>query len=265
MHYQDCAEVRKRLSIYLEGYCTGVEAREICDHLASCRDCKLALEQEQNFLLFLHENLQSPPAPPDVRAKVQVLLRGCRINNRGYWLWLIPSVFAGTILVVFLLIHQQICRFDWAVDEHLALKDKEHLLAMHSDNPLVLKEWVGRQAGHPIQFVSALSPKIHIQGGRLVPGKNIQIVQIAFSGGQELSSLYAVPREFIRTQGEAVAMNSLVFYVQKKKEHFVVAWKGAGAGYVLVSNSEQGINGGCLLCHAGETIQLPSTAFLVES
>ena len=259
-----CEKIQKNLSFYLEGALEGKNNAEIQEHLATCRDCGQVLEKEKAFLLLLRNNLTASPAPLHLRAQVRAMLQARR-KTRKVWFWVLPPTVISAALLVIMYFCGWTTQTDWTVSTHLALINNTQQLDVRTANPSVLKEWVSRQTDLPFHMVSTLPADIKIQGGRVFVDKSERIVQIAFSGGREFSSLYTMPKERLYLRGHAVTMNGLTFYVQKKNGYFTVAWASAMAGYVLVSETEQGINNGCLLCHADQKMELPPSAFLIES
>ena len=259
-----CEKIQKQLSFYLDGEMVREDAAAIQEHLATCQDCRQVLEKEKAFLLLLRNNLTAPPAPMHLRAQVRTMLQA-RHKTRKVWLWVLPPTAISAALLVLMYFCGWTTQTDWTVSTHLALMNNTQQLDVRTTNPSILKEWVSRQTDLPFHMVSTLPDEVKIQGGRAFVDKSERIVQIAYSGEREFSSLYTMPKEQLYLRGHAVTINSLTFYVQKRNGHFTVSWASAMTGYVLVSETEHGINNGCLLCHTDQKMKLPPSAFLIES
>ena len=153
---------------------------------------------------------------------------------------------------------------DWVIGAHLAVNEDRHVLDIATDKPAILEQWVATQTGLSFLLVAPQLAHIQLQGGKVVDAQK-HIVQIAFSSDQGAASLYMMPRQSLSMSGPSVNLRHLTFYPKKKNGHVMVAWSDAKADYVLVSKTEAGINRGCLLCHSSENIQLPLSAFLINS
>ena len=262
----DCDEIKKNLSFYIEGAYEGEHEAAIHQHLATCADCRQAMEKEKIFLTFLRGNLRASPAPMHVRTKVQALLQAQRKmppKQRRNWCWMIPSAMASIVILVSLFVYTNSTSMDWMVSEHVAMRSNPRSLEIQTDNPSILNEWVSRKTGKPFHLATFIPAETKLQGGRVVSNKNGYIVQVIFTTDQGVSSLYAMPKGYINTNALSVALRSEVFYPQKIAGNFIVSWSGADGSYALVSESEQGINQGCVLCHANEKVKLPPSSFVI--
>ena len=265
----DCIEVQKNIAFYLEGIIPGNEAAGMEMHLASCQSCRQALEKEKIFLSCLSASLRAPPAPAYLRSQVQTLLsarRKTKLKMRRYWLWAFPPAATGAIFYVLFLVCNWTAQNEWAVHTHLALQINDpQLLYSQTNNPAGINGWAYRQANLPLHILPVLPAAIQIQGGRIITHRNKPVVQVVYSGNNENSSLFAMPPDRIGLYGHEVTLNEVTFHINKVEGHFTVAWSNSQAGYMLVAETEQGINRGCLLCHSDEKVKLPSSSFLIES
>ena len=259
----DCIEVQKNIAFYLEGV-MGNEAAGMKMHLTSCQSCRLALEKEKIFLSCLSASLKAPPAPAYLRSQVQTLLsarRKTKLKMRRYWLWALPPAATGAIFSVFLVCNWT-AQTEWAVNTHLVQQITDpQLLYSEINNPAGINGWAYRQANLPLHILPVLPAAIQIQGGRIITDRDKPVVQVVYSGNNEISSLFAMPQDRIGLHGHEVTLNGVTFHIKKVKGHFTVAWSNSKAGYMLVAETEQGINRGCLLCHADEKKKLPASAF----
>lgn len=261
-----CEVIQKKLSFYLEGLYQNSELAEIEAHLASCAACRITLEQERAFLLLLRSSLRTSPAPAHVRSHIGGMLQKNRQKQfvRRSWLWICPLVLTSLVLVVALFIYSRNTHLDWVIGAHLAVNEDRHLLDITTDKPPVLEQWVATQTGLRFPLVAPQFAHIQLQGGKVLDAQK-HIVQIAFSSDQGAASLYMMPKQSLSLSGPSVNLRHLTFYPKKKNEHVMVAWSDVKADYVLVSRTEAGLNRGCLLCHSSESIQLPLSAFLINS
>ena len=255
-----CSDVQKNLTFYLEGEIEGSAANEIQAHLSACTNCSEMLEKEQVFLSLLKGNLSAPAAPALLRSQVKSKLRSNR-KARVFWRWQFAPALVGVALVVFFMSYDPATQLGWAVNAHTTAKNNIETLDIKTQQPLVLKEWIARQVSLPFPVMTEFPAGIHLQGGKIITEKNEHIVQVLFSSDQGVSSLYIMPKGFTRLRGHSVALKKLNFFPQKKKGHFMTAWIGADAAYVLVSETKDGINQGCFLCHTNGSEGLPPTTF----
>lgn len=256
-----CVDVQKNLTFYLEGVIEGSVVGEIQAHLTVCQNCSEMLEKERVFLSLIRGNLSPPAAPAHLHSRLKAKLRANR-KARVFWRWQFAPVTIGVaFLVIFLMCYDPETRLGWAVNAHLAAKNKVESLDIKTHEPLVLKEWIAKQVSLPFPVVTEFPAGIQIQGGKIITEKNEHIVQVLFSSDQGMSSLYIMPKGFTNLRGHSVALKKLNFFPQKKKGHFMTAWIGADAGYVLVSETKDGINQGCFLCHTNPSEELPPFTF----
>ena len=253
------------MTFYLEGLLVGKEASDIEAHLTTCPTCRLASEAEKIFLSALRNHLVPPRAPSYLRSQVRAMLIARR-KEKKVWLWgLSVSALASVLIATFVVFCDNSVQLEWAVNTHLALKANNRLLDIRTSNPRTVTDWISRQADLSVQILPTVAPQIEIQGGRLIVDKKDRIIQVAYSGAGEASSLYAMPIQRAPLKGHVVSLKELTFHIQKVDGYFTVSWASAKTGYILVSETEQGINRGCLLCHSDTNIKVPSSAFLVES
>ena len=105
------------------------------------------------------------------------------------------------------------------MNTHLAVKNDGHLLELTSGHPGVVKTWASRQTNLPLRIVPILPADVQIQGSRVIVDKSEHIIQVAYSGNQEASSLFAMPPHRISLHGREVTLNGLTFYIQKVNGH----------------------------------------------
>ena len=256
-----CADIQKNLTFYLEGVIEGSVVSEMQTHLNACPNCSEMLEKERIFLSLIRGNLSPPAAPAHLRSRLKTKLRSNR-KAKVFWRWQFAPVMMGAaLLLIFCTYYVPETQLGWAVNAHLAAKNKVESLDIKTHEPLVLEEWIAKRVSLPFPVVTELPVGIQIQGGKIIKEKNERIVQVLFSSDQGMSSLYIMPKGFTHLRGHSVALKKLNFFPQKKKGLFMTAWIGADAGYVLVSETKQGINHGCFLCHTNQLEALPSTTF----
>ena len=255
-----CSDVQKNLTFYLDGGIEGSAASEIQAHLSACPNCSELLEKERVFLSLLRSNLSAPAAPAHLRSRLKTKLRSNR-KARVFWRWQFAPAMMGLALVVFFMSYDPATQLGWAVNAHMTAKNRVESLDIKTHEPLVLKEWIAKQVSLPFPVVTEFPAGIQIQGGKILTEKNERIVQVLFSSDQGMSSLYIMPKGFTHLRGHSVALKKLNFFPQKKKGHFLTAWVGADAAYVLVSEKKQALNHGCFLCHTNPSEELPPATF----
>src|ERR1044072_8429815 len=88
-----CDDIRGRLTLYLDDELQGTERATVEAHLSECEACAAIFARELNFLNTVRESGQLYTAPPELRAKVQQILRPRRRSRFG------GVVAGGAVLV----------------------------------------------------------------------------------------------------------------------------------------------------------------------
>lgn len=260
----DCNTVQKNSAFYLEGVLPDSQMAEIEMHLAGCQSCRLVLEKEKMFLCCLSTSLKAPSAPAYLRSQVQSALSVHRKSKsiRKYWLWIFPPAVAGAVFSLLFLVCSWTLQDKWAVNTHLVQQINDpQLIYNETDNPAGIKDWAYRHANLPLHILPVLPEGIQIQSGKVITNNHKPVVQVVYSGNNENASLFAMPQDEISLRGHQITLNKVKFHIKKVEGFFTVAWSSSETGYLLVAETEQGINRGCLLCHSDEKKKLPASAF----
>jgi anti-sigma factor (TIGR02949 family) len=97
----DCNEARRFLEAYVDGEMELTRQLDLEAHLAGCTPCKKAAETATKFRNAIHMNMPVYKAPPELKAKVQAVLRKESKSETG-WISAIrqPLLCAAAVLVV---------------------------------------------------------------------------------------------------------------------------------------------------------------------
>ncbi len=86
----DCNEARRLLDAYVDGEMELTRQLDLEAHLAGCTACKKAAEAATKFRSSIHMNMPVYKAPPELKAKVQAVLRKVSKSETG-WISELPS------------------------------------------------------------------------------------------------------------------------------------------------------------------------------
>ncbi len=97
---QNCAEVEKLLSAYIDQELTPAEARAVASHLALCASCqkdRAELERVKGIM----GSVAKPKAPPELTDRIVEAALRPRLSSPAAWRWMVGSglALAAGILV----------------------------------------------------------------------------------------------------------------------------------------------------------------------
>lgn len=95
-----CRAVQQHLGSYVDGELGAAETRSIRSHLASCSDCRAALE-EQNFSKLCVANLSAPEPPLDFEERLVGSVLGASKPRKLRWQPALAVVAMAAALLVF--------------------------------------------------------------------------------------------------------------------------------------------------------------------
>ena len=97
----DCNEARRLLEAYVDGEMELTRQLDLEAHLAGCTSCKKAAETATKFRNAIHMNMPVYKAPPELKAKVQAVLRK-ESKSKTEWISAIrrPLLCGAAVLVV---------------------------------------------------------------------------------------------------------------------------------------------------------------------
>jgi len=78
----NCSDIEKQLPAYLEGDLSSVEMEELRDHLASCENCRKALEDLNKTGRLVHD-LEEVSPPPRLKSQIMARVREEADGKRG--------------------------------------------------------------------------------------------------------------------------------------------------------------------------------------
>ena len=286
-----CDENRLRITLYLDDELRDQELADFEAHVAVCAACRAAVDQERRFLDGVHAARPLYTAPPELRLKVENILRDVRVNSA-------PQRRRGRVREIFERIFMAPAKFRWPLwqaatafaltaaifgglwfgrpglrrsDPHSAFEamavaaHRRHLagklpLEMRSASPAVISDWVNARAPFKMHLPSydampAQAQSYRYEGVRLVPYGKDPAAYIAYQTAGKAVSLVALPTSIAPPlHGKAVAMKSLKVYYDTVEGFHVITWSGPRSRltYALVTDLEHPSQS-CIVCHASSS------------
>lgn len=283
-----CDENRLRITLYLDDELRGQELAAFESHVASCADCRAAVDEERRFLDDVHAARPLYSAPPELRSRVENILRnlpahltprrpGAHIREvfermltpqpKSWW----PMLQAATVFALFaailggLWIGRIAIRRSDPHSEFAAMAVKAHKLhlngklplEMRSASPTVISDWVNARAPLKMHLPSydeipVQSQTYEYEGARLVSFGKDSAAYVAYHTGGKPVSLVALPTSLAPPlRGTGAKMKSLTIYYDTVEDFHVITWSGPKSRltYALVTDLEHPSQS-CIICHA---------------
>lgn len=257
---QDCGQIRRELTAYLEGVIDGEEAERIRAHLDGCPACRGELEEQRAFIAFLRERLTPPTAPPGLEVKIRRRMAKERARQKRSP-WRIPvAAAAAVVLLITAWLHLRPDQ-GWAVEAHRELSARPVMLEMKSSDPTALSRWFEGKVDGSFSIPENLPGRLALRGGRRVDYRGIRVAQILYETEAGTASLFLLPRDRLKPGGRPIDFGGIRFYETTEEGHFLLAWTGKTVSYILVSVHPEAARSGCLLCHGHGQISLPLSGF----
>ena len=261
-----CDDIRGRLILYLDHELQGTERATVEAHLSGCESCAAIFARELNFLNTVRESGQLYTAPPELRAKVQQILRPRR-SSRFSWL-----VAAAAVLLVLLLpvavwrvVEKTIkpekgpaCSFAlMAAETHLRHVRGQLPLEMETGDPQQISSWFVNKVNFSVKLPnyqeSSGQEKLYVlEGARLVNFQNDYAAYVAYQMKERPISLVITSESVVEpTGGEVIPAGNLKFHYNAIDGLKVLTWSDRGLTYALVSDLEERGQQSCIVCHQG--------------
>src|SRR5690242_20700365 len=96
-----CADIRERLTLYLDNELQDDERVAIEVHVQSCASCKAFVEKELAFLNAIRGSGPLHAAPAELKTKVAAVVSGSKrpVRGRLRWRWIAPIAAVLLVLV----------------------------------------------------------------------------------------------------------------------------------------------------------------------
>ncbi|HEU4931337.1 MAG TPA: zf-HC2 domain-containing protein [Pyrinomonadaceae bacterium] len=261
-----CDDIRGRLMLYLDNELHGTERATVEAHLSECESCAAIFAGELNFLNTVRASGQLHVAPPELKAKVQQILkprRSYRIN------WLVAA--AAVVLVLLLpvvawrIVKQPdqpergpACSFAlMAADTHLRHMRGQLPLEVETTQPQDISSWFVNKVNFSVklpnyQELSGQEKVYELEGARLVNFQNDYAAYVAYRMKERPISLVITSESLVEpTGGEVIAAGRLKFHYNAIDGLKVLTWTDRGLTYALVSDLEERGQQSCIVCHQG--------------
>jgi anti-sigma factor RsiW len=226
----DCNEARPLLEAYVDGEMELTRQLDLEGHLAGCTVCKKAAETATKFRNAIHMNMPVYKAPPELKAKVQAVLRKESKPETG-WISAIPRPLLCAAAVVVVCILSVAAWMTFSHDKERALIAQaiwnhshsllvDHLLDVTASDQHVVKDWFTGKLGYGPPVVDLSEAKYKLAGGRLDMLENRQDHVI---------------NEFVWP----AANRTIDFDVQSHQGYSMCGWNKSGFNYLIVSDLSQ--------------------------
>lgn len=263
---RNCEDIRGRLTLYLDNELQGDERATVEAHLNECESCAAVFARELKFLNTIRESGPLHVASPELRSKVEQILRVEPVTRSRY-AWLV-AVAAGLLLLLvpvlaWRLARQkapvtQACAFAlMAVDTHLRHMRGQLPLETESANPREISDWFVNKVGFSVKLPnyqeSSGQEKLYtLEGARLVNYQNDYAAYVAYRmKNQPISLVITSDLSAKPSGGEVIASKGLTFHYNAIDGLKVITWSDRGLTYALVSDLDERGQQSCIVCHAG--------------
>ena len=235
----DCHQAKRLLEAYLDGELELTGQLDLEAHLAGCTSCKKATETATKFHDALHMNMPVYKAPPELRAKVQAVLRKESKSETG-WIPAIrrPLLCAAAVLLVCLLSvaawmttsrDKERALIAQAIWNHSHSLLVDHLLDVTGSDQHVVKDWFTGKLGYGPPIVNPSEARYKLAGGRLDMLENHQVAAIVYRHQDHVINEFVWP-----------AANHIIdFDVQSHQGYSMCGWNKSGFNYLIVSDLSQ--------------------------
>jgi anti-sigma factor RsiW len=235
----DCHQAKRLLEAYLDGELELTGQLDLEAHLAGCTSCKKATETATKFHDALHMNMPVYKAPPELRAKVQAVLRKESKSETG-WIPAIrrPLLCAAAVLLVCVLSvaawmttsrDKERALIAQAIWNHSHSLLVDHLLDVTGSDQHVVKDWFTGKLGYGPPIVNPSEARYKLAGGRLDMLENHQVAAIVYRHQDHVINEFVWP-----------AANRIIdFDVQSHQGYTMCGWNKSGFNYLIVSDLSQ--------------------------
>lgn len=269
---KNCADIRERLSLYLDNELQGDERAAFAAHAQACQSCASFIEKERTFLNAIRGSGPLHVASPELRARVAEIMSepaSAVVPQPARLKWILPIAAAVLVLLVPLVVWRGMRQSRGTVNggpSGFALRAAEnHLrhvrgqlpLEMESTNPDDISAWFANKVNFNVKLPSyqesSGQEKLYtLEGARLVSYENDYAAYVAYRMKERPISL-VITSEFVAkpSGGEEITAGTLKFHYNAIDGLNVLTWSDRGLTYALVSDLEERGRQACVFCHAG--------------
>ncbi len=267
---RNCNDIRGRLTLYLDNELQGEERATVEVHLSECESCAAVFTRELNFLNTIREIGPLHVASPELRNRVEQILRLEPAHaSRSRFTW-VAAVAAGLLVLLLPVLVWRLVRHRepapvtqagnfalMAVDTHLRHMRGQLPLETESANPREISEWFVNKVNFSVQLPnyqeSSGQEKLYtLEGARLVNYGNQYAAYVAYRMKERPISLVITSDSVAKPSGgEQIASKGLKFHYNAIDGLKVITWSDRGLTYALVSDLEERGQQSCIVCHEG--------------
>ena len=268
---KNCADIRERLSLYLDNELHGDEHAAFAAHAQSCQSCAAFIEKERAFLSAIRGSGPLHVAAPELREKVAGMMSApeSAVRTATRPRWVLPVAAAVLLLLAPLVVWRGMRQTNRAGNggpSQFALRAAEsHLrhvrgqlpLEIDSTDPEEISAWFTNKVNFNVKLPSyqesSGQEKLYtLEGARLVSYQNDYAAYVAYSMKERPISL-VITSELVAkpSGGEEIAAKGLRFHYNAIEGLKVLTWSDRGLTYALVSDLEERGQQSCIVCHAG--------------
>ena len=268
---KNCADIRERLSLYLDNELQGEERAAFEAHAGACQSCAAFIEKERAFLNAIRSSGPLHVASPELRARVAEVISGPPRAVRGplRLKWILPVAAAVLVLLVPLVVWRGMRQPNrpsiggpskfalMAAESHLRHARGQLPLEIESSNPQDISTWFANKVNFNVKLPSyqesSGQEKLYtLEGARLVGYESDYAAYVAYRMKERPISL-VITSELVAkpSGGEEIAAGALTFHYDAIEGLKVLTWSDRGLTYALVSDLEERGQQSCIVCHAG--------------
>ena len=268
---KNCADIRERLSLYLDNELQGDERAAFEAHTRACQSCASFVEKERAFLHAIRGSGPLHVASPELRAKVTEAMDGSQSAVKPSRLkWILPIAAAVLVLLIPFVVWRWMRQTNRppanagpsqfalkAVESHLRHARGQLPLEMESSNPQHISAWFVNKVNFNVKLPSyqesSGQEKLYtLEGARLVGYENDYAAYVAYRMKDRPISL-VITSELVAkpSGGEEIAAGALTFHYDAIEGLKVLTWSDRGLTYALVSDLEERGQQSCIVCHEG--------------
>jgi anti-sigma factor RsiW len=258
------------VTLYLDNELQGEERATVEAHVAKCESCAAVFTRELNFLNTIRESGPLHVASPELRNRVEQILRIEPAHApRTRFTWLL-AVAAGLLVLLVPVLVWRVVRHKepapvtqagnfalMAVDTHLRHMRGQLPLETESANPREISDWFANKVNFSVQLPnyqeSSGQEKLYtLEGARLVYYQNQYAAYVAYRMKERPISLVITSDSVAKPSGgEQIASKGLKFHYNAIDGLKVITWSDRGLTYALVSDLEERGQQSCIVCHEG--------------
>jgi anti-sigma factor RsiW len=267
----NCDDIRGPLMLYLDNELQGDERATVEAHLTECESCAALFARELNFLNSIRESGPLHVASPELRNRVEQILKvsPAQPRRRPRLNWLVAAAAGLLVLLLPVLMWRvvrqreaapvsQVSSFAlMAADTHLRHTRGQLPLEMESGDPQRVSGWFANKVNFSVKLPnyqeSSGQDKLYtLEGARLVGYQNDYAAYVAYRMKERPISLVITSDSTARPSGgEEIASKGLNFHYNAIDGLKVITWSDRGLTYALVSDLEERGQQSCIVCHTG--------------